>query len=167
MEIPKWQITTVIAPATDTVAETFVWYRPIDRLQIGAALLWKQGAFRGLANYQLVKETVSQPSIRVGFGLQGIGTGNPGYFATMEKSLFLKEGGITAYAGVGFRTNEDHAHGLGGVKFSPADTPWTLGVQFDGHWAHPFATYRLKDGWSVGAYLVESRTPGLMISWAK
>ena len=149
------------------MGETFVWYRATDRLQIGAALLWKQGAVRGLANYELIPERAIAPNLRVGFGLQGIGTGNPGYFATSEKTFSLKEGSLTSYIGIGFRTNEDHTHGLGGVKLTPAGSLWTLGVQFDGHWVHPFVTLSLRDGWTAGVYFVEGRSLGLLIGWAK
>lgn len=158
---------TVWAPETATIAESFVWHRPIDRLQIGVAYLWKQGAFRALANYEVIKETAKAPSLRVGFGVQGIGTGNPGYFATSEKTLFLKEGAFTGYVGVGLRSNESHAHALGGLKFTPRGEPWTIGFQHDGHELHPFAAYSFGDGWSVGAYWIGMKSPGVMVSWGR
>ncbi|MBC8065821.1 MAG: hypothetical protein H7Y17_13395 [Chlorobia bacterium] len=156
-----------MAPATTTFGETFVWHRPLGRLQVGVALLWKQGAFRGLANYEVIKETAKAPNLRVGFGVQGIGTGNPGYFATSEKTFAIPAGALTGYLGIGYRSNEDHAHGLAGVKFTPTQSAWTIGLQLDGHWAHPFAAYRIGKGSSAGAYLVEGKSPGLMVSWAR
>jgi|GEM_PF-1245226 len=160
--MPKWQLTTVVAPATETVAETFLWYRPSPKLQIGTALLWKQGSFRFLGNYELIPERARTPNLRVGFGVQGIGTGNPGYFATSEKSFRVKGGSVNAYVGVGFRSNENHGHLLGGIKYSP-NGPWTLGLQDDGHDKHPFVTYSRRD-WTVGFYLIGLRSPGLMFS---
>jgi len=165
--MPKWQIVTVIAPATVTYGESFIWHRPLPRLQVGVALLWKQGAFRGLGNYELIPQTAKSPNLRIGFGLQGIGTGNPGYFATSEKTLEGSVGIVTGYVGIGWRANEDHSHGLAGLKFTPKGQPWTVGFQADGHSLHEFVTYQTRDGWSIGAYLIESKMPGLMFSWGR
>jgi hypothetical protein len=159
----KWLFSTVWAPTTATEAESFLWYRATDRLQIGAALLWKQGAFRGLGSYTLAPEKGDMPMINVGLGLQGIGTGNPGYFATAEKTLAIPEGSVNGYLGMGFRANEGHGHLLGGLKFTPGQSPWTLGVQADGHNVHPFITHSFPD-FTLGAYLVNLKTPGLLVS---
>lgn len=156
----KWLFNNVYAPSTETASESFLWYRPMDRLQLGVALLWKQGAFRGLANYEALQETAKSPNLKVGLGLQGIGTGNPGFFATSEKNWAFPSGNLNVFGGIGFRANEDHAHGLGGFKFS-FPGPWTMGLQLDGHNAHPFVTY----GWdrhSVGLYLIETKSLGFM-----
>ncbi len=165
--MPKWQIVTVYAPETSTIGETFVWHRPLDRLQVGVALLWKQGAFRGLANYELIAEKAHSPNLRVGFGLQGIGTGNPGFFATTEKTHFMKEGAATGYVGFGFRANEGHGHPLAGIKFTPKQSPWTVGFQHDGHAGNLFGSYRIGQGWSAGAYWISMKSLGLMVSWSK
>jgi hypothetical protein len=159
----KWVLTTVYAPETVTRAESFVWYRPDERLQVGVAYLWRQGAFRGLANYIVIPEGERHPDLRVGLGLQGIGTGNPGYFVTSEKNFSLPEGRLNAYVGVGFRANENHGHPLGGVKFTPPG-PWTLGIQHDGHAAHPFIIYDTGGSPKLGLYLIEGRSLGFMIS---
>jgi len=158
-------MSTVWAPGSATEGETFLWYRPTDRLQVGAAFLWKQGAFRGLGSYTLVPETPTVPRISVGLGLQGIGTGNPGYFATAEKTRVLPEGSVTAYVGVGFRANEGHGHLLGGARMTPTGSPWTLGVQADGHNVHPFVSRRFND-LTLGLYLVNLKSPGLLIAYA-
>ncbi|MEZ0326289.1 MAG: hypothetical protein ACAH95_10315 [Fimbriimonas sp.] len=126
-------------------------------------MLWKQGAFRGLVNYALVPETAHSPAINVGAGLQGIGTGNPGYFAVAEKSFSRSNCTFSGYLGIGYRTNEPHAHMLGGAKFTPAKSPWTLGVQADGHNVHPFVTRSFGD-LTLGLYLVNLKSPGLMVS---
>jgi hypothetical protein len=130
------------------------------------ALLWKQGAFRGLGNYELLPEKGDTPSLRVGFGLQGIGTGNPGYFATSEKTWTDQWGTWTGYVGLGYRSNEDHAHGLGGLKLS-LPGPWTFGAQLDGHNAHLFTSHSLNQQWSVGLYWVELKSLGVMVSFAR
>ncbi|MFN3728485.1 MAG: hypothetical protein ACK4XJ_02070 [Fimbriimonadaceae bacterium] len=153
------------APGTATEGESFLWYRPEERLQIGVALLWKQGAFRGLGNYVLIPETKSTPNLRAGFGLQGIGTGNPGYFVTSEKNWALPEGDLNLYGGMGWRANESHSHLLGGVKFSPRG-PWTLGFQHDGHDGHPFIAYRYQE-YALGAYLIAGKSLGIMFSWTR
>lgn len=150
-----------------TVGETFLWHNVDDRLQVGVALLWKQGAFRGLANYELIKETPKAPNLRVGFGLQGISTGNPGYFATSEKVFSTSQGSGMAYLGIGFRANENHAHLLGGAKFSPMNGVWTVGMQMDGHEENPFVTYRLRPGTTIGYYWIDRKISGFMLSLSK
>lgn len=131
------------------------------------AYLWKQSAFRGLANYEVFTETVTRPSVKAGFGLQGIGTGNPGYFGTAEKTFRTPEATINGYIGVGFRSNEAHGHLLGGVKITPTNSPWTFGIQNDGHRSHPFVTRQLGGGVTGGVYLIEGKSLGIMISAAR
>jgi hypothetical protein len=159
----KWLFSNVWAPATATEAESFLWYSVDDRLQVGVAYLWKQRAFRGMGSYKLVKETAKSPAITAGLGLQGIGTGNPGYFVTAEKGFSFKTGSASAYLGAGFRTNENHGHMLGGVKFTPLNTPWTLGLQADGHNLHPFVTHAFPE-FTLGLYLVNMKLPGVLFS---
>ena len=118
-----------------------------------------------LGNYLVIPETARTPNLRVGFGLQGIGTGNPGYFATSEKGFIVSGARVSAYLGVGFRSNEAHGHFLGGLKVTPPGH-WTFGVQQDGHDTHPFAIVGLDRNWSAWLYLVETKSPGLMISYA-
>lgn len=122
---------------------------------------------RGLANYELVKETPEHPNVRIGFGLQGISTGNPGYFITSEKTHYSEALSASAYVGFGIRTNEDHGHALGGFKVTPKNGDWTLGVQMDGHAFNPFVTYRVTKGVTVGYYWIDTKTGGLMVSFAK
>lgn len=155
-------LTSVWAPTTATTGESFLWYNVDRRLRLGLALLWKQGAFRVLGNYEVVSETTKAPNLRVGYGLQGIGVGNPGYFATVEKSLLTGGTSLNAYIGIGYRSNENHGHLLGGVKASPAG-PWTLGLQIDGHELHPFVNYTLGRH-AVGLYLIGLKSPGLMLN---
>jgi hypothetical protein len=65
--------------------------------------------------------------------------------------------------GVGYRSNEKHGHLLGGLKVSPRG-PWTVGIQLDGHSAHPFVNYGLGRH-SVGAYLIEMKSLGLLVNF--
>lgn len=138
-----------------------MWYRATPRLTVGIAHLWKQNAFRALGSYVLSPETAELPSLSVSAGVQGIGTGNPGYSATAEKNLYMKEGTLNAFVGVGFRSNENHAHMVGGVKLTLTES-WTLGIQSDGHENHPFVTYT-QGQWIYGAYLVGTKGPALML----
>lgn len=140
-----------------------MWYGPVKGLQLGLAFLWRQQAVRYLANYQFIKESERNPSVSAGFGVQGIGTGNPGYFVTTEKNFDLGSGRATAYVGIGFRSNENHGHALGGFKFSP-NRDWTFGIQLDGHSKHPFVTRRLGDGLIGGLYLIDAKSPALLVS---
>lgn len=114
-----------------------------------------------MGNYEVVEETPKTPNLRVGFGLQGIATGNPGYYATSEKNVALGSGFLNGFLGVGFRTNENHAHLLGGLKYSLSG--WTLGIQSDGHKTYPFLNYQLG-ATSVGFYLIDFKKPAYALS---
>lgn len=97
------------------------------------------------------------PAVNASAGVQGIGTGNPGYSLTLEKNL----GVWNVYGGLGLRSNENHGHFVGGVKWS-VTSEWTLGVQEDGHQTNPFVTW--SDGSLVGGlFLIESERPALML----
>lgn len=145
-----------------TTAESFLWYSAHPRVQLGVALLWKQGAVRYLASVRISPETATLPGINLSAGVQGIGTGNPGYAATFEKNWDTTSGKFNAFAGIGFRSNENHAHALGGFKFSPAGSPFTVGLQLDGHDKHAFVTYTNRE-WSYGLYLIKLQSPALMV----
>ena len=149
------------APSTVTTAETFVWYTVNDALRLGVAHLWKQNAFRGLASVRLAKETMTKPAFYASAGVQGIGTGNPGYSLTAEKNFPTSEGTLNAFAGVGFRSNESHAHAVAGAKFA-FPNGFSIGAQHEGHSTHLFVSYT-KDGWIVGFYLIEGKSPAYML----
>ena len=151
----------VYAPSTVTTAETFVWYTVNDDLRLGVAHLWKQNAFRALASVRLAKETMALPAVYASAGVQGIGTGNPGYSLTAEKNFHSKEGTFNAFAGVGFRANESHSHLVAGGKFGFTNG-FSIGVQHEGHGTHPFVSYT-KDGWIAGFYLIEGKSPAYML----
>lgn len=144
-----------------TTAETFVWYRAHPRISLGVAHLWKQNSLRWLASVSLVPESGPWPQINGSIGVQGIGTGNPGYSLTAEKSWQVGTGRANAYVGVGWRSNEDHSHFLGGFKYSP-DNVWTLGLQLDGHDRHPFVTYSWER-YVAGFFLIDGKAPAYML----
>jgi hypothetical protein len=155
---------TVYAPTTETTAESFLWYQANPRLQFGVAFLWKQQAFRALANWQAITETSDSPSLSFSAGVQGIGTGNPGFSSTIEKNFSLSGGGlVNAFCGIGYRSNESHLHGLLGAKWTP-DGKLTLGYQHDGHEGHPFVTYSVEP-FVVGFYLIGGERPAIMGGW--
>lgn len=153
-------INIVVAPGSATDAETFLWYDASPRLKLGVAHLAKQGAFRVLGSYQLSPETARVPGLFVGAGVQGIGTGNPGYSARAEKSFDTELGHVNAYAGIGFRSNESHAHPVAGAKLRIA-SGFGVGVQIDGHQTNPFATYS-EGAWTVGLFLIEGKNLAYM-----
>lgn len=156
----KWLINTVYAPTTVTTAETFLWYSVTPSISLGLAHLWKQNALRYLASVRLAAETAKSPGFYASAGVQGIGTGNPGFSATAEKNFQLDGVRVNAFAGLGFRTNERHTHPVGGIKFEFADRI-TLGLQWEGHHAHPFVTKGFGP-FIAGVYLIEGKSPGLM-----
>jgi hypothetical protein len=126
------------------------------------AYLWEPSAFRALANWEAIPETANLPNLRLLAGVQGIGTGNPGYAATSEKNFAVTGGSVNVFLGIGFRSNENHGHLLGGAKFS-SNGPWAVGFQNDGHRVHPFATYDIGRT-TLGVYLIEMKSPGLVVS---
>jgi len=152
---------TVFAPFTKTEAETFLWYQVSPRLQLGLAHLGRQKALRYLASVQLSPETDWFPSVNASVGVQGIGTGNPGYSLSFEKGYGTGDWQAVGYVGVGFRSNENHAHPLGGFKVT-FDQKLTLGFQHDGHEAHVFLIGQ-KDRFFGGLYLIKMSRPAWMI----
>ncbi|MDI9639365.1 hypothetical protein QPK87_19340 [Kamptonema cortianum] len=144
-----------------TTAETFVWYRATPELRLGIAHLWKQNSFRFLASIRILAETENRPSLSASAGVQGIGTGNPGYSLTLEKNVDLDGLKVNAFAGVGFRSNESHGHPLGGVKLGVSENI-NIGFQNDGHQTHPFITFS-KDEWVAGFYLIDGKSAAWML----
>ncbi|CAN5518544.1 hypothetical protein BH11ARM2_BH11ARM2_30420 [soil metagenome] len=157
----KWMLNTVYAPTTETTDETFLWYSVNPRLTLGAAYLLKQSAFRALGSYLLSPETDTLPSTHISAGLQGIGTGNPGFSLTSEKNWTLRFGSLNAFVGVGYRTNVRTLRGVGGFKFSPNGS-WTVGYQNDGVTHYPFVTYN-RGAMTYGAYLIGFKSPALLV----
>ncbi|MBX3113087.1 MAG: hypothetical protein KF836_00835 [Fimbriimonadaceae bacterium] len=143
-----------------TEAETFVWYRPSTRISLGIAHLAKQNAFRWLASVNISPESENLPAINASAGVQGIGTGNPGYSLTAEKNWNLSTGKFNSFLGVGFRSNENHAHAVAGAKYT-LESGISIGFQMDGHQTHPFITYS-KDNWTTGFFLVDGKQPAYM-----
>jgi hypothetical protein len=150
-------LNTVDAPTTATTAETFLWYRASDRLSLGVAHLWKQNAFRALGSYLVSPETDRLPSTHVSAGVQGIGTGNPGFSATAEKNFDR----LNLFVGLGYRTNSKLLRPVGGFKYRVNDAI-AVGLQDDGIERYPFATYSW-DRYTVGAYLIAFQRPALLV----
>lgn len=156
-------ISSVYAPSTVTVAETFLWYQATDDLRLGVAHLWKQNALRVLGSMRLVRETPSRPSIYASIGLQEIGTGNPGLSVTAERNFPNSWGTLNAFVGVGFRTNERHVHPVLGAKLEFGGHV-ALGFQNDGHQTHFFVTGKL-DRSVLGLYLIGGKRLGYMLAF--
>jgi len=132
-------------------------------VSLGLAHLWKQNAVRYLASVNAIPQTDRLPALNLSAGVQGIGTGNPGYAATLEKDFALEGVSWNVYAGIGFRSNESHSHLLGGAKVSLAND-WALGVQADGHDVHPFVTKSFGP-LIAGAYLIGTKSPAFMLGY--
>lgn len=65
------------------------------------------------------------------------------------------------FGGIGFRSNESHSRALAGVKLALPNRV-ALGLQWEGHAAHPFATYAFEKT-IVGIYLIGGRSPGYLV----
>jgi hypothetical protein len=128
---------------------------------LGVAFLHKQEAFRALAAYQFIPESAKSPSLNGSVGVQGIGTGNPGYSLTTEKNWKDQNGSLNLFTGVGFRSNETHLHAIGGVKYQ-FNFGTVIGVQLDGHGSHPFIIQNYKNVLG-GVYLIDGRKAAFLI----
>lgn len=144
-----------------TTAETFLWYDATPDLKLGIAHLYEQHAFRFLGSYQLIRETATRPSAHISAGVQGIGTGNPGWTGRLEKNFRTEAGNVNVFGGIGLRSNEDHAHPVAGIKLE-MPSQISLGLQWEGHNVHPFVTYA-SDQYIVGLYLIAGKTPGYLV----
>lgn len=129
--------------------------------RIGLAYLARQRSLRYLASYRFVPERGSWPSLSASAGVQGIGTGNPGYSVTLEKNTALREGTLNVYGGIGWRSNESIAREVAGIKFTFKNGV-TLGLQDDGKVRNPFVTYS-KGGATIGVYLVGGREVAFLL----
>lgn len=155
-------MTNLWTPGAGTDGRTSVWFNPVTKLQLGGVYFWRQGTVRLVANWMLIGETLVSPAIRIGHGVQGVGSGKTVTFATLEKSTGFADLNIEGYVGLSVRGFEGHFHELYGIKVTPTG-PITVGLQFDGHNSHPFATYRLQSG-SASVYLVNGKSLGFMYS---
>jgi hypothetical protein len=131
------------------------------RLTLGTAYLQKQGAFRALGSYLLSPETDTMPSTHVSAGVQGIGTGNPGFSATAEKNWQVGSGSLNTFLGAGYRTNRKITRMVGGFKYTP-DGQWAVGLQNDGLVNDPFITFS-KDRITTGFYLIDMKHPAYLL----
>jgi hypothetical protein len=157
----KFLLSSVYAPSTVTVAETFLWYQATTDLRLGVAHLWKQNALRVLGSLRLVRERATTPSLYASIGLQGIGTGNPGLSLTAERNFALSVGALNAYVGVGYRTNERHIHPVLGAKLELGGKV-VFGFQNEGHQTHLFVTSNF-DKATLGLYLIGGKSLGYMV----
>lgn len=140
-----------------------MWYRAHPRLRLGIAELSKQGAFRFLASGTLVLESAHSPAVNFSVGVQGIGTGNPGYSSTLEKNFKFGDENLNVYFGIGFRSNESHSHPVAGVRYSMSNGVG-FGIQEDGHQHSPFVTVN-HDQWLVGLYYVGFKNPAFLVGY--
>jgi hypothetical protein len=157
----KFLLSSVYAPSTATVAETFLWYQVTTDLRLGVAHLWKQNALRVLGSMRLVRERATTPSLYASIGLQEIGTGNPGLSLTAERNFGLALGALNVYVGGGYRTNERHVHPVLGAKLEFGGKV-AVGFQNDGHQTHFFVTGNL-DTSTLGLYLIGGKSLGYMV----
>jgi hypothetical protein len=116
---------------------------------------------RYLASVNAVPQTPQWPALNLSAGVQGIGTGNPGYSATLEKDWSAGQVAYNAFAGIGLRSNEAHGHVVAGAK-AALPGGWSVGLQLDGHDVHPFVTKSLGN-YVAGFYLIGAKAPAFML----
>ena len=118
----------------DDSTQTFFWYRPpaVQRLQVGAAYIWRTGDVRLLGNYDLVPETDTSPFVNLGFAFQDSFDDNVAPFVTTGKRFALASSRLNTYAGFVDRPNESHLHLVSGLRLTLQEQLF-LGFQHTGH----------------------------------
>ncbi|MEJ7613529.1 MAG: hypothetical protein SQA66_07815 [Candidatus Fervidibacter sacchari] len=166
----SWLMSGAVNGGMPTEAEIFIWHKPKGRFQFGVGLLAKPQTARWLLNYELQQQKGSAPSITVGVGLQEVGVGNPGIFATANWALtnFLKMPS-SLYLGTGRRITLDG---------KTLDKSWVplLGfssqvakgvsatVQMDGRKWHGVLSARAGE-FRAGIFAFKFKTIGIIVGW--
>lgn len=114
-----------------------LWYRGIDRVQLGAVYHQGSRGLRALAGYQLLQESGQAPALNISYGVQSQETGTTGTSITLEKNFFRGIESLNVFGGVSRRTGETTNRAVYGFKWSPNDR-WFIGNQFDGIDHNPF-----------------------------
>lgn len=114
-----------------------LWYRGIDRVQLGAVYHQGSRGLRALAGYQVLEESNRAPALNVSYGVQSQETGSTGTSLTLEKNFFRGIETLNVFGGVSRRTGETQNRAVYGFKWSPDDR-WFFGNQFDGLDHNPF-----------------------------
>jgi hypothetical protein len=114
-----------------------LWYRGIDRVQLGAVYHQGSRGLRALAGYQILQESAGAPALNISYGVQSQETGSTGTSLTLEKNFFRGIESLNVFGGVSRRTGETQNRAVYGFKWSPDDR-WFFGNQFDGVDHNPF-----------------------------
>lgn len=153
-----------------TKAEVFIWHKPKGNWQFGLGLLAKPKTVRWMFNYELRRQSGTVPSLTVGVGLQEVGVGNPGVFATVNWALtpFVKTPS-SLYLGVGRRmTMKGKSLDEGWLPLFGASAQIAKGisatVQMDGRKWHGTLSAKLGDA-RVGLFALKFKNLGLIIGW--
>ncbi len=136
-----------------------LWFRGIERLQIGAVYHQGTKAIRGIGGYQLLTESMSAPALNISYGVQSQDTGRTGSSLTLERNFFKGIESLNVFAGVSRRTGEDVNRAVYGFKWSPDDRLF-FGNQYDGTDHNPFAQIVVGDR-SYGLLYNASKTLSL------
>lgn len=166
----QWLLSGAFNDGMPTKLELFIWHKPEGNLQLGVGLLEQPRTARWMVNYELRRQQRSVPSLIVGVGLQEVGVGNPGVFATANWALtpFLKMPS-SLYLGVGRRIT---------AKGKSVDGEWkplfgasaqivkgvSTTVQMDGRSWHGVLSAKIGDV-RVGLFAFKFKTLGIIVGW--
>lgn len=153
-----------------TKAELFLWHKPKGRLQLGLGLLAEPKTVRWMFNYELRQQQGSTPSLTVGVGLQEVGVGNPGVFATANWALtpFIKIPS-SLYLGFGRRVSlkgkplDESVVPLFGLSAQVARGV-SATVQMDGRKWHGVLSVKAGDI-RIGVFAFKFKTIGIIAGW--
>ncbi|MCH8275518.1 MAG: hypothetical protein IH851_12090 [Armatimonadetes bacterium] len=133
------------------------------------AYLWRTEDVRLLGNYVFIPEGDSMPSLTGGFAFQSAFENRIAPFVTAAKRFHVR--GPTdddamayeVYVGLSRRGNEEHVHGLTGLKISPP-APVYFGFQHTGHDVNYYFGIALDFG-SVSFWIADGKKPGIVVSF--
>ena len=170
--LPKgsWLISGAVNGDMPTDAEIFIWHKPKSCFQFGVGLLAKPKTARWLLNYELQRQKGSTPSITVGVGLQEVGVGNPGIFATANWALTpLLKTPSSLYVGTGRRITLDgetlDKSWLPLLGFSTQVAKGvSAAVQMDGRKWHAVLSARARE-FRVGIFAFKFKAMGVIVGW--
>ncbi len=142
--------------------QTFLYLRPVERLQVGLAYIWVNESVRLLGSYEVLSSSERAPGVLAGFAYQDAFENKVSPFVMVNKRYVGQEVRAEGYLGTARWPNETHLRPIGGVKVSLGEGFYG-GLQYTGRGLLSFAGVSLKRA-SVALWVREDRRPGLSLS---
>lgn len=143
-------------PAERARVRTTLAYRFTDAFQLGIEVNPKDDDVGPIANWRIVDEGEKRPAIVIGTSSDRIGsTSGRAVYATASKDLEAWTGlPIAPYVGVSYGGFFNELTEVGGLYVRWHEQVSSTHL-WDGYNLHHLLSYATRDGWSLGAVLVE------------